>query len=120
MVPIDIRLLRGVCDQNVTTCRTSPSLYVREVIHPVIQRVPSVRQYRCCQLTVTLLPSLALLNNAIDHARRNATFLIIRPEIVLRWHRRLVARHWTQPSTPIAGRPPIEPEVRRLIIRLAN
>jgi putative transposase len=63
---------------------------------------------------------LALLSNTMDRARRTATFLIVRPETVLRWHRRLVARHWTQPPTPKRGRPPIDPELRRLVIRLAN
>ena len=63
---------------------------------------------------------LALLSNAMDRTRRAATFLIVRPETVLRWHRRLVARHWAQPPTPKRGRPPIDPDLRRLIIRLAN
>ncbi len=63
---------------------------------------------------------LALLSNAMDRTRRATTFLIVRPETVLRWHRRLVARHWTQPRIPKSGRPPIDPELRSLIIRLAN
>ena len=63
---------------------------------------------------------LALLSSTMDRTRRAATFLIVRPETVLRWHRRLVARHLTQPPTPKRGRPPIDPELRRLIIRLAN
>ena len=63
---------------------------------------------------------IALLSNTMDRTRRTASFLIVRPETVLRWHRRLVAQHWTQPSTPKTGRPPIDPELRRLVIRLAN
>jgi hypothetical protein len=63
---------------------------------------------------------LALLSSTMDRTRRATTFLIVRPETVLRWHRRLVAQHWTQPPTPKRGRPPIDPELRRLIIRLAN
>ncbi|MBK7019172.1 MAG: transposase [Candidatus Microthrix sp.] len=39
---------------------------------------------------------------------------------MLRWHRQLVARHWTQPPTPKTARPPINPELRRSTIRLAN
>jgi len=63
---------------------------------------------------------LALLSNAIDRPRRGLTFLIVRPETVIGWHHRLVARHWTQPSAKNRGRPPIDPEIRRRVIRLAN
>jgi putative transposase len=63
---------------------------------------------------------LALLATAIGRSRRGLTFLIVRPDTVLRWHRRLVARHWTQPPAAMTGRPPIDPEIRRLIIRLAG
>ncbi|NOX31896.1 MAG: hypothetical protein GXP35_17910 [Actinobacteria bacterium] len=61
---------------------------------------------------------LSLVGSAMDRAQRHNAFLIVRPETVLRWHRRLVARHWTQPPTTHRGRRPIEPELRRLTIRI--
>jgi transposase InsO family protein len=43
----------------------------------------------------------------------------VRPETLLGWHRRLVARRWTYPACPI-GRPPLDREVAALILRLAR
>ncbi|MDP9342128.1 MAG: integrase core domain-containing protein [Actinomycetota bacterium] len=44
---------------------------------------------------------------------------IVRPETLLRWHRKLVARKWTRSHRP-PGRPALDPEVRELILRLAR
>ena len=45
---------------------------------------------------------------------------VVRPETLLRWHRELVRKKWTYRRTGHPGRPPIEPEVRDLIVRLGR
>jgi hypothetical protein len=49
---------------------------------------------------------------------RWAAFMVT-PATLLRWHRQLVRRKWTYRRNPKPGRPPIDPEVRELILRLA-
>jgi putative transposase len=44
---------------------------------------------------------------------------LVKPETLLRWHRQLVARRWTYPHKK-PGRPPLEPSLRTLILRLAD
>jgi putative transposase len=51
--------------------------------------------------------------------RRSWQAFMVRPETLFRWHRQLVARHRTYPHRP-PGRPPIDSEVRELILRLAR
>lgn len=43
---------------------------------------------------------------------------IVTPDTLLRWHRRRIARHWTQPHRP-PGRPATSAELRRLILAMA-
>jgi hypothetical protein len=51
--------------------------------------------------------------------RPSASLLLVRPETVLGWHRALVRRRWTyRRRSP--GRPPLQPELRELILRLAR
>jgi hypothetical protein len=60
---------------------------------------------------------LAALSRVLP--RRSWQAFVVRPETLLRWHRRLVATHWTYPHRR-SGRPPIGGEVRELVLRLAR
>lgn len=59
---------------------------------------------------------LAALSRLLPRARWSAFF--VTPATLLRWHRQLVARHWTYPHAR-PGRPPIDREIRQLVLRLA-
>jgi putative transposase len=49
---------------------------------------------------------------------RWATFLVT-PATLLRWHRNLISRKWTYPRRR-PGRPPVQAQVRALVLRLAK
>jgi putative transposase len=60
---------------------------------------------------------LAAISRAVPRARWSCFF--VRPETLVRWHRRLVAGAWTYPNRG-AGRPPLDQELQQLIVRLAR
>jgi transposase InsO family protein len=59
---------------------------------------------------------LGAIAAALPRPRR--TGWLVTPDTLLRWHRRRVARHWTQ-ANRAPGRPPTAVEIRQLILRLA-
>src|SRR2546430_7361556 len=59
---------------------------------------------------------LAALSRLLPRARWSAFF--VTPATLLRWHRQPLARHWTFPHAR-AGRPPIDAQIRALVLRLA-
>ena len=46
------------------------------------------------------------------------SMFLVKPDTILRWHRRLVAKYWTYPHRP--GRPSTIVETRKLVLRLAR
>jgi putative transposase len=60
---------------------------------------------------------LAALSRALPR-RRWSSFLVT-PDTILRWHRRLVTRKWTQPNRR-GGRPPLAEQLVALILRLGR
>src|SRR5919197_6752836 len=60
---------------------------------------------------------LAALARVLPQPRRGGLF--VTPQTLLRWHRELVRRKWTQPQRP-AGRPPVDDRARELVLRFAR
>jgi putative transposase len=60
---------------------------------------------------------LAALSRALPRCHWSCFF--VKPDTLLRWHRRLVAGAWTYPHCR-PGRPPLDQELQQLIIRLAS
>ena len=61
---------------------------------------------------------LAAASRAIPRDRWVA--FVVTPATLLRWHRELVRRKWTYRRNGRPGRPPLDPELRALILRLAR
>jgi putative transposase len=60
---------------------------------------------------------LAAISRALPRARWSCFF--VKPETLLRWHRRLVTGVWTYPHRG-TGRPPLDQELQQLIVCLAR
>lgn len=91
-----------------------------EILAPRHQVVVLKRQVARPRFTETDRTILAVLSTAIDRARLREVFLIVQPATVIGWHRRLVARRWSQPAAARRGRPPVHAEIRRLAITMAR
>ena len=61
---------------------------------------------------------LAAVGRALPRRQRRGW--LVTPDTLLRWHRRRVARHWTEPATRRPGRPRTSGEIRRLLVRMAT
>jgi putative transposase len=59
---------------------------------------------------------LAILTRILPRSLRAER--IVSPRTLLAWHHRLVTRKWVQPTAP--GRPPVDGELRDLIVRLGS
>jgi hypothetical protein len=75
------------------------------------------RQQRRPSLAPADRAFLAALARVLPRPRRRGLF--VTPQTLLRWHRELVRRKWTQPQRP-PGRPPIDDRVRELLLRFAR
>jgi putative transposase len=98
------RLARG------DTAKDFEILVLRDQLTVLRRQVPRPR------LEPTDRALLAAISRVLPRDRWSCFF--VKPETLLRWHRRLVAGVWTYPHR--MGRPPLDQEVQQLIVRLAR
>jgi putative transposase len=60
---------------------------------------------------------LCLLSRSLPRALWS--LFVVSPETLLVWHRRMVRRHWTYPTTP-RGRPAVSADIQAVIVRMAR
>ena len=78
-----------------------------------------VRLSRAERLTLAVLGARLKAVSGRSIKQLRAVIRIVQPETVLRWHRELIRRKWTQPSTNTGGHPRTQLEIERLVVRFA-
>jgi putative transposase len=103
---IDLLVLRGRTDRSkdveILVLRHQLAVLRRQQTHP--RFAPDDR---------AILTALARVLG-----RDRWSLFVVKPDTLLRWHRRLVANHWTYPHRP--GRPATTTKTRQTICRLAR
>jgi transposase len=103
---VDLLVLRGRRDRSkdveILVLRHQLSVLQRQIARPRFE--PDDR---------AILTALAR-----TLGRERWSLFMVKPDTLLRWHRRLVANHWTYPHPP--GRPTTTAETRCMILRLAR
>jgi hypothetical protein len=103
---IDVLVLRGRTDRS----KDVEILVLRHPLAVLQRRVPRPRFEPDDRAILTALARV--------FGRDRWSIFMVRPDTLLRWHRRLVATHWTYPHRP--GRPGTAVETRGTILRLAR
>jgi putative transposase len=109
------RLVRLVIDLLVLRGRTDRS---KDVEILVLRHQLAVLKRQISRPRFEPADRAVLIAFARVLGREHWSIFLVRPDTLLRWHRRLVANHWTYPHRP--GRPPTTVEARRTIIRVAR
>jgi putative transposase len=103
---IDLLVLRGRTDRS----KDVELLVLRHQLAVLKRQVPRPRFGPSDRAIITALARVL--------GRDRWSIILVKPDTILAWHRRLVANHWTYPHRP--GRSSTAVETRRTIIRLAR
>jgi putative transposase len=109
------RLVRLVLDLFVLRARTDRSKDVEILVlrHQLVVLQRQIARPRFEPDDRAMLTALARVLS-----RDRWSIFMVKPDTIVRWHRRLVANHWTYPHRP--GRPSTTVETRTMVIRLAR
>jgi hypothetical protein len=113
MIAIAILLVRVLCDCFKSRRRLEAEILVlRHQLNILQQRAPRRLRLRWVDraLIIWLYRRCPRILDAIT---------VVRPETIMRWHRKGFAAYWRWKSRPLGGRPRIRKEMRDLIRRMS-
>jgi putative transposase len=99
--------------------RSRRGLDVKDVELLVLRHELAILRRQVARPKVGLADRALLAAAAVHLPRPQRTVLLVTPRTLLRWHQALVRRKWRQPVGRV-GRPPLSPEIRELVRRLAR
>jgi hypothetical protein len=106
-----VRRLLGACGRHQDE---------RDIELLVLRHQVKVLQRQVTRPRLTRLDRVLLAAASRAMPRSSWSSFLVRPETLLRWHRELVRKKWTYRRTGQPGRPPVEPDLRALIVRLGR
>lgn len=109
------RLVRLVIDLLVLRARRDRS---KDVENLVLRHQLAVLQRQITRPRFAPDDRIILTALARVLGRDRWSIFLVKPDTILRWHRRLVANHWSYPHRP--GRPSTIVETSKLVLRLAR
>ncbi|MCA1695793.1 MAG: hypothetical protein LC749_14270 [Actinobacteria bacterium] len=91
----------------------------REAEIPVLRHQLKILQRKASRPNLSRLDKLFLAAASRILPKERWASFVVTPATLLRWHRELVPRKWTYKPAK-TGRPPVNPEVQELVIRMAK
>ena len=99
--------------------RSRRGLDVRDIELLVLRHELAILRRRVARPKLEMADRALLAAEAVHLPRPQRNLLLVTPRTLLRWHQALVRRKCRQQvGTP--GRPPLSPELRELVLRLAR
>ncbi len=96
-------------------------LLLRQQLRMLQRKQPRApRISRLEKFTVVVLANKLTGLTTSARARLSQVVLLFKPDTLLKWHRELVRRKWTFKKQAPVGRPPTQPDLEALILRLAK
>src|SRR5437867_1823347 len=99
--------------------RSRRSLDVKDIELLVLRHELDVLRRQVARPKLGMADRALLAAAAVHLPRPSRAVLLVTPRTLLRWHRALVRRKWSQPPGRV-GRPPLSAEIQELALRLAR
>ena len=99
--------------------RSRRGLDVKDIELLVLRHELAILRRQVARPELRMADRALLAAVAIHLPRLQRSVLLVTPRTLLRWHHALVRRKWRQPCGRV-GRPPLSPEIRELVLRLAR